>query len=93
MQNTGTTEGEIVVQLYTRQLVASVSRPVKELKGFQKIPLKAGESKQVRFELPSEALAFYGINGKKDTEPSECLLWVSLHSADNSNEQHFTIEE
>ncbi|WP_289013011.1 beta-glucosidase BglX [uncultured Capnocytophaga sp.] len=93
VQNTGTTEGEIVVQLYTRQLVASVSRPIKELKGFQKISLKAGESKQVRFELPSEALAFYGINGKKDTEPSECLLWVGLHSADNSNEQHFTIEE
>ena len=93
VQNTGTTEGEIVVQLYTRQLVASVSRPVKELKGFQKIPLKAGESKQVHFELPSEALAFYGINGKKDTEPSECLLWVGLHSADNNNEQHFTIEE
>ena len=93
VQNTGRTEGEIVVQLYTRQLVASVSRPVKELKGFQKIPLKAGESKQVRFELPSEALAFYGINGKKDTEPSECLLWVGLHSADNNNEQHFTIEE
>ena len=93
VQNTGTTEGEIVVQLYTRQLVASVSRPVKELKGFQKISLKAGESKQVRFELPSEALAFYGINGKKDTEPSECLLWVGLHSADNNNEQHFTIEE
>ena len=93
VQNTGTTEGEIVVQLYTRQLVASVSRPVKELKGFQKISLKAGESKQVRFELPSEALAFYGINGKKGTEPSECLLWVGLHSADNNNEQHFTIEE
>ncbi|GJH39663.1 glycosyl hydrolase [Capnocytophaga sp. HP1101] len=93
VQNTGNRAGEVVVQLYTRQLVASVTRPVKELKGFQKIALKAGESKQICFEVTSEALAFYGINGKKDTEPSECLLWVSFNAADNTHEQHFTIDE
>lgn len=92
VQNTGQTDGEIVVQLYTRQLVASVTRPVKELKGFQKIALKAGESKQVTLELTSEDLAFYGIDMQKKTEPSNMKLWVAQHAADNSNEIDFWIE-
>jgi len=71
VQNVGTRDGEMVVQLYIRDLVGSVTRPVKELKGFQKIPLKAGESKQVTFELLSEDLAFYGIDRKKKTEPGK----------------------
>ena len=92
VQNRGTADGEIVVQLYTRQLVASVTRPVKELKGFQKMALKAGESKQVTFELASEDLAFYGIDMQKKTEPSNMKLWVAQHAADNSNEIDFWIE-
>ncbi|WP_329905080.1 beta-glucosidase BglX [Porphyromonas pogonae] len=91
IQNTGNMDGEMVVQLYTRQLWASVTRPVKELKGFQKIALKAGEKKQVTFELTSDDLAFYGIDMKKKAEPGECILWVARHSADESNEARFSI--
>ncbi len=92
VRNAGSADGEIVVQLYTRQLVASVTRPVKELKGFQKIALKAGESKQVTFELASDDLAFYGIDMQKKTEPGKMKLWVAQHAADNSNEIDFWIE-
>jgi len=92
VQNVGTRDGEMVVQLYIRDLVGSVTRPVKELKGFQKIPLKAGESKQVSFELRSEELAFYGIDGKKKTEPGSFRLWVAQSSDDNENEAAFSVE-
>ena len=92
VQNSGTMDGEMVVQLYIRDLVGSVTRPVKELKGFQKIPLKAGESKQLSFELRSEELAFYGIDGKKKTEPGSFRLWVAQSSDDNENEAAFSVE-
>jgi beta-glucosidase len=85
-------DGEMVVQLYIRDLVGSVTRPVKELKGFQKIPLKAGESRQVSFELRSEELAFYGIDMKKKTEPGSFTLWVAQSSDDNENEATFRVE-
>lgn len=93
VRNTGPADGEIVVQLYTRQLVASVTRPVKELKGFKKIALKAGESKQVTFNLASEDLAFYGIDMKKKTEPGDFKLWIAQSSADNSNEASFSVTQ
>jgi beta-glucosidase len=83
----------MVVQLYVRDLVGSVTRPVKELKGFQKINLKAGESKQVSFELLSEDLAFYGIDMKKKTEHGDFKLWVAQNSTDNSNEASFTVTQ
>lgn len=92
VSNTGSTDGEIVVQLYTRQLVASVTRPVKELKGFQTIHLQAGESKQVVFELTSDDLAFYGIDMQKKAEPSKMKLWIAQHAADITNEIEFRIE-
>jgi len=92
VQNSGTMDGEMVVQLYIRDLVGSVTRPVKELKGFQKIPLKAGESRQVSFELRSEELAFYGIDMKKKTEPGSFTLWVAQSSDDNENEATFRVE-
>lgn len=92
VQNSGEREGEMVVQLYVRDLVGSVTRPVKELKGFQKIALKAGESRQVTFELRAEDLAFYGIDMKKKTEPGNFTLWVAQSSDDNGNEATFSIE-
>ncbi|MGI6074008.1 MAG: beta-glucosidase BglX [Fermentimonas sp.] len=92
VQNTGSVDGEMVVQLYTRQIWASVTRPVKELKGFQKISLKAGDSKQITFELKSEDLAFYGIDMTRKTEPGDFKLWIAQNSADNSNEISFTVE-
>ncbi len=92
VRNSGTADGEIVVQLYTRQLTASVTRPVKELKGFRKIALKAGETQQVTFELTPEDLAFYGIEGKKKAEAGALKLWVAQHSADDTNEISFSIQ-
>ncbi|MFA5209187.1 MAG: glycoside hydrolase family 3 N-terminal domain-containing protein [Proteiniphilum sp.] len=92
VQNSGEREGEMVVQLYVRDLVGSVTRPVKELKGFQKIALKAGESRQVTFELRAEELAFYGIDMEKKTEPGNYKLWVAQNSDDNGNEATFSIE-
>jgi beta-glucosidase len=92
LQNSGEVDGEMVVQLYVRDLVGSTTRPVKELKGFQKVPLKAGESKDVTFELRSEELAFHGIDMKKKTEPGNFKLWVAQSSDDNENETTFTVE-
>lgn len=93
VSNKGSIDGEMVVQLYTRQLWASVTRPLKELKGFQKIPLKAGESKKISFELTSDNIAFYGIDMTKKAESGDCKLWVAQHSADNANEVDFSIVE
>ncbi|HOV71941.1 MAG TPA: fibronectin type III-like domain-contianing protein, partial [Dysgonamonadaceae bacterium] len=93
VENTGSMDGEMVVQLYVRDLVGSVTRPVKELKGFQKVALKAGENKQIAFELSSDDLAFYGIDMKKKTEPGEFKVWVAQHAEDNSNELTFSVIE
>lgn len=92
IKNTGKADGELITQLYIRDLVASVTRPVKELKGFQKTHLKAGESKQIQFEITENDLAFYGIDMKKKAESGKFKLWIAQHSADNSNELSFELE-
>lgn len=74
--NTGQRAGEEVVQLYTRQLVASRSRPLRELKGFQKIALKAGERKTVRFTLKASDLAYHDDNGDTVIEPGQFRVFV-----------------
>lgn len=90
VKNTGERGGETVVQLYIRDLVGSVTRPVKELKGFDKVLLKAGESKQVTFEIDEELISFYGIDGTKKAEPGDFHLWVGQHSSDESNPVSFS---
>lgn len=90
--NTGTTDGEIVVQLYVRDLVGSVTRPVKELKGFKKIALKAGETQAVSFEIKPSDLAFYGQEMKKIIEAGKYKLWIAQHSADNTHELEFELK-
>ena len=82
VKNTGQVEGEEVVQLYIRDLVASVTRPVKELKGFQKINLSAGESKEVVFTLTSADLAFYDRDMNFRAEPGEFKVFVGTNSQD-----------
>jgi beta-glucosidase len=74
--NTGTRAGEEVVQLYTRQLVASRSRPLRELKGFQKIALKAGERKTVRFTLKASDLAYHDDDGRVVIEPGAFRVFL-----------------
>ena len=81
LKNTGNYEGTEVAQLYIRDLVGSVARPVRELKGFDRITLKAGESKHLTFELPVSELAFYNSELVKAVEPGKFQLWVAGDSA------------
>ena len=74
--NTGDREGTEVVQLYTRDLVGSRTRPVKELKDFTRVTLQAGESREVSFALHTDQLAFHGPDMKLATEPGAFHLWV-----------------
>lgn len=80
--NTGKYDGEETVQLYTRQMVGSVTRPVKELKNFKKIFLKAGESQDVDFTISSNELRFYDINMKYTYEPGDFKVFVGTNSQD-----------
>lgn len=82
VKNTGATDGTEIVQLYVRDLVGSIARPVKELKGFQRVHLKAGESKTVTFTLPVQSLAFYGKDLVKKVEPGQFHLWIAPNSAE-----------
>lgn len=74
--NTGRVPGEEVVQLYLRDLVGSVTRPVKELKGFQKILLQPGESREVKFTLSPQDMSFYRQDMSFGTEPGEYEVMV-----------------
>jgi beta-glucosidase len=80
--NTGERAGDEVVQLYIRDLVSSVTRPVKELKGFQRITLAPGERRTVVFDVTPEHLAFYDINMEWRVEPGEFRLMVGSSSRD-----------
>ncbi len=80
--NTGPRAGAEVVQLYLRDRVSSVTRPVKELKGFQKIWLEPGETKTVSLEITPASLAFYDVNMKYVVEPGEFEVMVGNSSRD-----------
>ncbi|MBL7745912.1 MAG: beta-glucosidase BglX [Chitinophagaceae bacterium] len=80
--NSGKYDGKEVVQLYIRDLVGSVTRPVKELKGFQKIELKAGESKTISFTITPNDLKFYNYDLKFDWEPGEFQIMIGGNSRD-----------
>lgn len=78
--NTGDYAGEEVVQLYTRKIVASTTRPVKELRGFDKIELEPGESQTVTFDLNAEQLYYYDKNMEYGLEPGEVRVFVGTNS-------------
>jgi beta-glucosidase len=80
--NSGSVTGKEVVQLYIRDVVGSVTRPVKELKGFQKIELKAGESRDVSFNISPEDLKFYNYDLKYDWEPGEFTIMIGTNSSE-----------
>ena len=82
LSNTGSVEGEEVVQLYLRDHVGSAARPVKELKGFKKIALKAGESTKVTFTLTEETLSYYRADLTYGTEPGQFTVMIGGNSAD-----------
>ena len=80
--NTGNADGKETVQLYIRDVVGSITRPVEELKGFQKIDLKAGESKTVLFKITPDDLKFYNGELKYDWEPGEFVIMIGTNSRD-----------
>ncbi|MEQ1675928.1 MAG: glycoside hydrolase family 3 N-terminal domain-containing protein [Chitinophagaceae bacterium] len=80
VRNAGSYDGEEVVQLYIRDITGSVVRPVKELKGFQKVMIKAGEAKEIRFSIGAEDLRFYDDKLQFIYEPGEFQLFIGGNS-------------
>ncbi|MDX2368881.1 MAG: beta-glucosidase BglX [Colwellia sp.] len=80
ISNTGNFDAEEIVQLYTRDLVGSVTRPVKELKGFKRIFLPAGKSETVTFKIHTNELAFYNRQMEFTTEPGLFNVWIGGNS-------------
>jgi Beta-glucosidase-related glycosidases len=91
LSNTGDCDGTEVVQVYVRDLVGSITRPVKELKAFERVALKAGESRNLEFRIPVSDLAFYGLDGVKKVESGDFQLWVAGDSA-SGDPVSFTVE-
>ncbi len=84
LANTGTCEGTEVAQVYVRDLVGSITRPVKELKAFLRVSLLPGESRQLTVQLPVSELSFTGLDGKRKVEPGDFQLWVAGSSQEGS---------
>jgi beta-glucosidase len=80
--NSGPVAGHEVVQLYVRDVAASVTRPIKELKGFERIYLQPGQTKTVAFNLPTSDLKFYDINMEEKVEPGDFKVWVGPNSVE-----------
>lgn len=80
--NSGTREGKEIVQLYIRDMVGSTTRPVKELKGFEKISLKPGESRKVTFNITPEMLKFYNYDLEFTSEPGDFEIMIGTNSRD-----------
>ncbi|WP_285059930.1 beta-glucosidase BglX [Pedobacter ginsengisoli] len=90
VKNTGSREGKEVVQLYIQDLVGSSTRPVKQLKGFQKISLDPGEAKTLTFKITEEDLKFYNTNLKFAAEPGDFKVYIGGNSRDVTASQ-FTL--
>lgn len=82
LTNIGKYDGAEIVQLYLRDMVGSVTRPVKELKGFQKVFLKAGETRNISFTITPEDLKFFNYDLRYDWEPGEFLVMIGGNSRD-----------
>ena len=80
LKNAGKYDGTEVVQLYVQDKTASVTRPVKELKAFKRVTLKAGASEEVKFSVPVSELAFWNLDMKHTVEPGDFKLWVGTNS-------------
>jgi len=89
--NSGNRDGEEVVQLYVRDVVASVTRPVKELKGFERVALAVGETKRVAFRLTADDLAYTRSDMTWGSDPGEYTVWIGPNSQEGL-EGSFTLE-
>lgn len=92
VSNTGGRDGEVVVQLYIRDMAASVTRPVKELKGFRKIALRKGEVQTVTFEISEREIAFLNADFVRRPEAGEFRLWIAQSSDDDGRPATFHYE-
>ncbi len=82
VENVGRRAGDEVVQLYIRDVAASMARPVKELKGFQRVTLRPGEKRRIEFTLDADSLGFYNREMKFVVEPGEFKVMVGSSSED-----------
>ncbi|ATC65632.1 beta-glucosidase BglX [Nibricoccus aquaticus] len=76
IKNTGSRDGVEIAQLYTRDLIGQITRPVRELKGFERVPLKSGESRTITFNVPASELGFFNEDGRYIVEPGKFHVWV-----------------
>ena len=81
--NTGNCDGAEVAQVYVRDLVASITRPIKELKGFKKIFLQKGEQQNVEISIPLSSLKFYGLDDREVLEKGTFEIWIATSSSDS----------
>ena len=91
--NTGSVAGKTVAQLYVRDLVGSLVRPVRELKDFEKVELQPGETRTVTFRLPAHALAFHDADANEIVEPGEFNVWVAQNAADGTPVSFSIVDE
>lgn len=89
VKNTGSMEGREAVQMYIQDVKGSVSRPVRQLKGFQKISLAPGEEKEVRFEIREEMLRFWTIDMEYRSEPGRFRVWIGTDSRTENGEEFY----
>lgn len=90
VKNTGNCTGTEVVQLYIHDCVSSLARPVRELKGFQRITLSPGEEKEAVFKITEEMLYFTGPDGSRILEPGTFEVWIG-NSSETDNKEEFTL--
>ena len=90
VRNTGNVPGAEVVQMYIQDVCGSVVRPVKELKGFERITLQPGEEREVSFTVTEEMLRFYDIHMKYVSEPGEFRIYIG-NSSDTENDRSFNL--
>lgn len=93
LENTGSREGVEVVQWYVRDLVGSVTRPVRELKAFERVPLAAGERRRITCRLGPEDLAFAGRDGQRRAEAGGFHLWVGGDSQASEQAEFWLVED
>ena len=91
IRNTGERPGTDLVQLYARDVHASITRPVAQLLGYHRVTLEPGEEAVVRFEVPTARLAFTGLRHERIVEPGQVDLWVGGSCADKQTVAEITI--
>ena len=87
--NTGDQAGNELVQLYVRDLVGSLTRPVRELKGFQRLELQPGETRSVSFTLDEEMLSFTRADGSRGIEPGRFQVWIAPNSVSGLTDEFY----